>query len=251
MASVGASNMSMWDKSIRALDWLAIVPTLLLAMMTLWVASYPIVDTASWIFVGAAWSFVAIIWAVSVAATTNDSGGRALALVLLVCAAASIPFFGFSFVLLAFLGLVGLVAAVLVGLALLAGIVLLSRPRRVAWLAAPAIVLVMFAVIASGVPRLSRLVGAEPALTSFAKSLQQGQGQPLPAYFDEGLSVGSIPVYAVYDNSGGLLLVTGYVGALDDYEAGLAYFPSGAPADGSRYEHLRGDWYRWYSCCSD
>ena len=143
-------------------------------------------------------------------ATTNDSGSRALALILLVGAVGSIPFFGFSFLLLAFFGVVGLAAAVLVGLALLAGIVLLSRPRRVAWLVAPAIVLVMFAVIATGVPRLTRLAVAEPALTSFAQSLQQGQGSPLPAYFDDGLSVGSIPIYAAYNSSGGLLFVTGY-----------------------------------------
>ena len=251
MPFAGASHWQMWDKSIRALDWLAIVTTALMAVVTLWAASYPVVDTAAQIFAGAAWSFVAIVWIVSVAATTNDTGSRALALVLLVGAVASIPFFGFSFLLLAFLGAVGLAAAVVAGLALLASIVLLSRPRRVAWLVAPAIVLVMFAVIASGVPRLARLAVAEPALVSFAQSLQQSQGSPLPVYFDEGLSVGSIPIYAAYNESGGLLFVTGYVGMLDDYEAGLAYFPDGAPADGSRYEHLLGDWYRWYSCCSD
>ena len=139
----------------------------------------------------------------------------------------------------------------LFGVALLAGIVVSLAPRRLAWLVAPAIVLVMFAVIATGVPRLTRLAVAEPELTSFAQSLQQRQGSSLPAYFDAGLSVGSITIYAAYNESGGVLLVTGYVGMLDDYEAGLAYFPDGASVDGSRYEHLLGNWYRWYSCCAD
>ena len=39
----------MWDKGIRPLDWLAIVPTVPLAVVTLWAASYPIVDTAFWL----------------------------------------------------------------------------------------------------------------------------------------------------------------------------------------------------------
>lgn len=240
-----------WDKSVGPLDAVAIVLTALLAVVTLWVASYPIVDSSAWIFGGMAWSVVAITWAVSVVATATTRESRALALILLIGAVASIPFAGISLLLVSAFGRIGLAGAVVLGLAILAGVVVLSTPRRVAWLVAPTIVLIMCAVLVVGVPRVARLALAESDLTSFAQSVQ-GDGTSLPAYFDAGISVGSIPIYAVYTASGGLLFVTGYVGMLDDDEAGLAYFPHGAPTDdGAQYDHLYGNWYRWYSCCSD
>jgi hypothetical protein len=236
----------MWDRSIRAGDWLAIGPTLFLAGLTVWAASYPIVDTGAWLFGGFAWSVVAIAWSAVLLATVNDGASRAAALILLVGSIVANPFAaGFSLLFLAFTGTLGLAAMFLVGLGLLAVIIVRSRPPRLAWIVAPAIVLVMFVVLISGAPRLARLAWSEPALTSYAEAATTGQ-RALPAYYDDGLNLGAIPIYAAYNDWGGLHLVTGYVGMLDDDEAGLAYFPGGPPSNGLRYEHLLGAWYRWF-----
>jgi len=235
-----------WDKRIRGVDWLAVGPTIFLAGLTIWASSYPIVDTGAWLFGGFAWSVVAIIWCAVLLATVNDSGSRVAALILLVGAIVANPFAaGLSLLFLLLTGAFGLAAIFLVGLALLAVIIVRSRPRRLAWLVAPAIVLVMFGVLISTSPRLARLALSEPALTSYAEAATTGQ-RALPAYYDDGLDLGAIPIYAAYNDWGGLHLVTGYVGILDDDEAGLAYFPGGPPSNGLRYEHLLGAWYRWF-----
>ncbi|MEP7379097.1 MAG: hypothetical protein ABI725_05980 [Chloroflexota bacterium] len=243
-ADVSGRQMGVWDKRIRGMDWLAIAPAIVLAGLTIWTASYPIVDTAAWLFGGFAWSIIGIIWSGVLLATVNDRGSRAAAVVLLGGAIVANPFAaGFSLLFFAFTGTFGLAAVFLTGLALLGVIVVRSRPRRLAWIVAPAIVLVMFGVLMTNAPRLARLAMSEPALTNYAESARTGE---LPAYYDGGLNVGAIPIYAAYNEWGGLHLVTGYVGILDDDEAGIAYFPSGLPTNGIRYEHLLGPWYRWY-----
>lgn len=240
----GASHSQMWDKRIRGLDWSAIAPAFILAGLTLWAASYPIVDTLAWILGGFAWSVVAIVWSGVLLATVHDRASRAAAVLLLVGSIVANPLAaGFSMLFLGFTGAYGLAAMVVAGLALLAVIVVRSRPRRLAWLVAPAIVLVMFGVLITGAPRLARLAVSEHELTNFAQSAIAGE---LPAYYDEGVSVGGIPICAAYNDWGGLHLVTGYVGILDDDEAGLAYFPNGPPSNGLIYEHLLGPWYRWF-----
>lgn len=236
----------MWDWSVRLLDWLVIAPALLLACLTLWTASYPIVDTAAWWEGVLAWALVASGWSARLLATVRDGISRNAAQVLLVGSVVSIPIFTVGFMFLALAGTVGLVIPVLVGVGIFLVIVANSRPRRLAWFVVPAITLVMLGILATGLPRLVRMATAEPELTAFAQSVTSGGHGQLPTDFDHGLSVGTIPIYGAYDDWGGLHLVTGYVGVLNDDEAGLAYFPGGPPANDFRYEHLLGAWYRWF-----
>jgi len=235
-----------WDRRIDVLDWLVIGATLLLAGLTLWAWSYPIPGGDAFLFGGIAWSIVAIAWATSVLATTSEKSALWASLLLLVGAVASFPFFGISLVVIGLGGTVGFGLMVMIGLGLLAVVVITSRVKRVAWLVSPVVVLAMFTVMYTAWPRLARMAVAEPALTGFAQTVDPNATLNYPMWFDDGLSVGSIPVYEAYVRHGGVHLVTGFVGILGDDNAGIAYFPDGAPAADSPYEHLVGSWYRWY-----
>jgi len=235
-----------WDRRINAFDWLVIGATLLLAGLTLWAWSYPVPGTDVFLFGGIGWSILAIAWAASVLATTIDTAARWASLGLVVGAVASFPLFGISLVVIGLGGIVGFALMVLIGLGLLGVVVATSRVRRVTWLAGPLIVLAMLTVVFTGLPRLGRMAVAEPALTQFAQTVDPHATLDYPMWFDDGFSVGSVPVYEAYVSRGGVHLVTGFVGILGDDSAGIAYFPTGAPAADPPYEHLVGDWYRWY-----
>jgi hypothetical protein len=235
-----------WDRKVNAFDWLVIGATLLFAALTLWAWSYPVPGTDVFLFAGIGWSVLAIAWAASVLATTIDTSARWASLGLVVGAVASFPLFGFSLVVIDLSGTVGFGLMLLIGLGLLAVVVAMSFIKRVVWPVAPVVVLAMFAVMFTGLPSLARMTFAEPALNEFAQTFDPNATSEYPMWFDDGLSVGSIPVYEAFVSRGGLHLVTSFVGILGDDNAGIAYFPNGAPRADPPYEHLVGAWYRWY-----
>lgn len=109
------------------------------------------------------------------------------------------------------------------------------------WFVAPVIVVASAALVLSGVPGSLRFAAAEPELTRYVLSLDQGAEVP---DYDEPVLVAGIPVFEVIRQDGQVLLVTGFIGILGDDPAGLAYVPAGTP-DGVGWEHIRGPWYSW------
>lgn len=237
--------MATWDRRIDALDWLAVAPTIALAALTIWAASYPVPGTDAYIVGGIAWSLAGILWSVTLVAQARDTRARVAAILLLVGALMANPLVGLFFFVFVFVGSVGLIAALAIGALLLGVVIMSSRPRRLAWLIAPAVVVGTLALMYSGAPRLARMALAERELTEFAGRVDPSATAEFPVYFDDPVVVGSIPVYEAFVADGRVHLVTGYVGLLADYPAGIAYAPRAALGNDPRYQHMVGDWYRW------
>jgi hypothetical protein len=218
----------------------------LLAVLTLWAASFPIVGTDFFLFGGLAWWLLAVLWSARVSATADEGLVRAAALLLLIGTIASMPLFGISLMVIIIAGLIGAGAMAMTAAALFAIVVIKSRVRRVAWPIAPAIVAITLAVSLSGIPRLARLVAAEPELTTFVQGVasETGRGER-SQYFDDPVVVGSMPVYEVFERHGLVHLVTGHVGIMADDGAGIAYSPDRSLRS-PLYDHLFGPWYRWF-----
>jgi hypothetical protein len=235
----------MWSRRISTVDWVIIAVTAVLAALTLYAASYPVVGSDAFLLLNLAWSLPAIALSLSLLGSAEDMIARAAAAALLVGSVASVAFLGFSLFVLILFGSIGIAAAAALAIALFAVVVVRSPNRCIAWLVAPSIVLVTLALLITGLPRMTRLWLAEPALTAYAEQIEGGGMVELPAYFDEPVSVGGIPIYEIYVEGGHLHFVTDYVGILADDGAGLAYLPSGAPEADPPYDHLPGPWYRW------
>jgi hypothetical protein len=240
-----------WRRDIDKLEWFTLASSLVLAGASVWAASFPIVSADAWFIGEFAWSLVATLWAIDLLATVDDSSNRGLSLALLLLGLVANPVLVVGALLVGIGGTIGLAFGVALGSCIFAAIAIREPQRRLGWLLAPVVVLSMFAIIATGVPRSIRMQVDEPALTRFAQDVVTGTGPTLPAYFDVGLMIGSIPIYAAYDYDGALRLVTAEVGYLGDSDAELAYFPDANPPPEGRYEHLVGAWYRWSSNSGD
>lgn len=106
---------------------------------------------------------------------------------------------------------------------------------------APVIVVAATAIVISGVPQAMRFAAAEPELTRYVQSLDQGAAVP---GYDDAVVVGGIPIFEVIREDGQILLVTGFIGILGDDPSGLAYTLDGPPV-GVGGDHISGPWYRW------
>ena len=232
-----------WSRSSSRLDRRVIALTIVLAIVTLWFASGPVLSTYRFYVLALLWPLAGIAWAVSLIGAVQRGASLGAAIVLLFGAGATI--FGWTpIVLIVLFGAGAAVAALVVGLGLLGLILMLERPRRLAWVIAPAIVLVTVGVAVSGAPRLARFALSEPALTAFAGELLEPTSDATPGE-RRGVWLGAIRVRRAFVRDGCAYLVTASVGVLADSPAGLAYCPNGPPAARFPYEPVSGQWYRW------
>jgi hypothetical protein len=236
----------MWSKQVGRLDWVVIAVTAALAVVTVYAASFPVVGTDAFYLLMFGWPLPAIGWSLLLLRSADHPTGRATSAALLVGSILSVPLSGLSLFVVFLAGWMGIGLVVVAGLALFGVVVAHARHRRIAWLAAPTIVVLTLVLLYTGLPSLIRVSLAEPALTAYAEQIERGEAVQELWYGDDPISVGGIPIYEVYRNRGHVQLVTGYVGILADDGAGLAYLPSGLPDADPRYEHLVGPWYRWY-----
>lgn len=232
-----------WSRSSSRLDRRVIALTVVLAIVTLWFASGPVLSTARFYALAVLWPLGGIAWAVSLIGSVQRGVSLGAAIVLLFGAGATI--FGWTpFVLVLLFGAGAGVAALVVGLGLLGLILLLERPRRIAWVVAPAIVLATVGLAFSGAPRLARFALSEPALAEFAAELLEPASGASPGE-RRGVWLGAIRVRRAFVRDGCAHLVTASVGVLADSPAGLAYCPNGPPVARFPYEPVSGQWYRW------
>jgi hypothetical protein len=233
----------MWSRRVAVIDLVAIVPTGLLALVTAWYGSAPVMGGGGFFLLTMAWAMVAIAWSLTLLASVTDEISRGAAL-LLVIGSVVILVPGPLLLLLIVAGPYGVLVGLAVAVGLFGTVVYRSPARRIGWLVAPAIVAVTLVALVSGVPRLVRMAYAEPHLTAYAQAYARDHGLEPSADWDYiQMEIGSIPVDAVFIEGGYVHLVTDYVGLMDDVGAGLAYVPGGA--GNPRYQHIVGDWYRW------
>ena len=233
-----------WSHAVGRVDLLVIAATIACALLTLWFASAPVTGTKRLMLLAILWPPVGVAWAFSVARAATHEASRLSAILLLVGFAAT--FLGFLPAAVTFVvGPGPAVIAVLLALALFAVILALERPRRIAWLVAPAIVLSSTGLAISEVPRSVRFTAAEPELTRFAmQTLDSASGDGAVAM--EPASISGVEVRRAFVRGGCVHLVTAQVGFLGSGPAGLAYCPNG-PATGPReYDPMSGSWYRWW-----
>jgi hypothetical protein len=232
-----------WSRYSNRLDRLVIAITIGLAMLTLWFASAPVVSTARFSVLAVLWPLTGIAWAISLIGSVQRGPSLGAAILLLFGAGATI-FGSTPMVLILLFGAGAAVAGLVAGLGLFGLILVLERPRRIAWVVAPAIVLTTVGLAFSGVPRVARFALAEPALTAFAVDLLEGTSGAAPGE-RRGVWVGVLRVRRVFVRDGCAHLVTANVGILGDSPAGLAYCPNGPSGGRFPSEPFSGHWYRW------
>jgi hypothetical protein len=227
---------SRWSTRTEWFDWIVLSATMLLALMTIWVGSSIVRGTWDFLIVSSLWGAVGMAWSVTVLLRTTDRVARFAVWALLVASLLTMFVIG-SVVILIFS------SWIVMGLLVVVPVVLLvrQRPIRLVWLVAPTLVAVTGALVFSSVPRSARFALAEAELSGYVQSLDQGAGSPS---YDEPITVGGLPVYEVVQEEGQVLLVTGFIGILDDDPAGLAFVPVGTPV-GVGWEHIRGPWFTW------
>jgi hypothetical protein len=233
----GVGNSSRWSTRAEWFDWSVLSATILLALITIWVGSSIVRGTWDLLTVSMLWGAVGVAWSVTVLMRTTDHVARFAVWALLVGSLLTLFVIG-PVVILIFSAwvVIGLLVVVPVGLLLVR-----QRPIRLMWLVGPGIVVATAALVLSGVPRWARFAVAEAEVTGYVQGLDQGTR--LLSY-DDPITVGGLPVYEVVREEGQVLLVTGYIGILDDDPAGLAFVPEGRPV-GVGWEHIRGPWYMW------
>jgi hypothetical protein len=229
-------GQSRWSTRAEWFDWFVLSATILLAVITIWVASSIIRGAWDFLTVGLLWGAVGVAWTLTVLIRTTDRVAG-FAVWALVVSLLTVFVLG-PVVILIFSASVAIGLLVVVPLGLL---LLRQRPIRLVWLVAPAIVVATAALVLSGVPRSARFAVAEAELTGYVQSLDQGTRS---ASYDDPITVGGLPVYEVVREEGQVLLVMGFIGILDDDPAGLAFVPEGTPV-GVGWEHIRGPWYMW------
>jgi hypothetical protein len=113
-------------------------------------------------------------------------------------------------------------------------------------LIAPLLVVIIAALVFSGLPRRALVALNDRALTDFVAAAERGEIQSPPDWnYDDPLAVGGVPVYWFERHGGTTHLVTGFTGS--DTPAGLVRLPDGGrPRADFRYEHVHGAWYRWF-----
>jgi hypothetical protein len=243
LAALSEPAGTTWSRSANRLDRVVIALTIVLAVVTLWFASGPVLSTARFYALAVLWPLMGMAWAISLMSSVQRGASLGAAIVLVFGAGATI-LGSVPFVLIVLFGAGAVVAALVAGLGLLGLILVLERPRRIAWLIAPAIVLATLGLAFSGAPRLARFALAEPALTPFASEVLEGATGAEPSA-RRGVWVGPIRVRRVFVRDGCAYLVTASVGVLADSPGGLAYCPNGPPAARFSYAPVSGDWYRW------
>jgi hypothetical protein len=229
-----------WSTRAEWFDWLIVGATTVLAAVTVWVGSSVVRGMWDYIFVSLGWAIVGAAWAVTLMLRTTDRVARFAALALFVGTLVTFVMFG-PVTLLVFSSpsdWIGIGVLLVVPVAL---ILVLQRPVRIVWFVAPMIVVAAAALVLSGIPRSMRFAAAEPELTRYVQSLDQGAAEP---GYDDPVVVGGIPVFEVTREDGQILLVTGFIGILGDDPSGLAYAPDGPPV-GVSSDHITGPWYRW------
>jgi hypothetical protein len=229
-----------WSTRAEWFDWLVVAASVVLATITVWVGSSVVRGMTDHILVSLGWAVVGAAWAITLLLRTTDRVARFAILALFVGALVTVAVFGPIALLISsspsgWIG-IGVLLAIPVALVLI-----LQRPFRLIWFVAPVIVVAVTAIVLSGVPQAMRFAVAEPDLTRFVQALDQGAATPND---DEPVVVGGIPVFDVTREDGQILLVTGFIGILDDDPSGLAYAPDGPPV-GVSSDHITGPWYRW------
>lgn len=221
-------------------DWVVLGATVVLAALSVWIGSSVVRGMWDYILVSLLWAMVGAAWSATVLLRTTDRVARIGVVALLIGSLITVMMFGPVTALIysdrTDWLVVGLLVIVPVGL-----ILVRQRPIRLVWFVAPVIVVASAALVLSGVPGSLRFAAAEPELTRYVLSLDQGAEVP---DYDEPVLVAGIPVFEVIRQDGQVLLVTGFIGILGDDPAGLAYVPAGTP-DGVGWEHIRGPWYGW------
>ena len=232
-----------WSRYSSRLDRRVMALTIVLAIVTLWFASGPVLSTYRFYLLALLWPLAGIAWAVSLIGSVQRGASLGAAIVLLFGAGTTI--LGWTpFVLILLFGAGAAVGALVVGLGLLGLILILERPRRIAWVVAPAIVLATLGLAFSGVPRLARFAISEPALTAYAAELLEPTSRAT-ARERRGVWLGGLRVRRAFVREGCAFLVTASVGVLADSPAGLAYCPNGPPAARFPSEPVFGHWYHW------
>jgi len=148
----------MKPRRIYGIDPASAALTLVLAVLSIYAASFPVVDAIFFILFVLAWPFAALLWAITLLVpSVADSTNRAfsvLTAVLMALTAGSVLFLGF----------LALPIALLVASLTIVGYVVAARrrARRVGWSISPVIVIATIALLYAGIPRQVRFGLAEP-----------------------------------------------------------------------------------------
>jgi len=113
-------------------------------------------------------------------------------------------------------------------------------------LVAPVLVVLIAALTFSGLPRRALVAWNDRQLSDLVAAADAGHIASPPDWNrDRPISVGGVPVYWFERHAGTTHLISGFVGS--DTPAGLVRLPDGElQSTGFRYEHIHGDWYRWF-----
>lgn len=232
-----------WSRTATRWDWALLAVTIAMATYTIWVESVPVVDSPDGLLLGLVWPVIGLVWAIRLFESVRRRRSRVAAGLLALGAFAT---FGgvLIFVVDILFGDVAVLLAFAAG-TLVFGFVLWSeRPRRLSWLMAPAVVVVTLIAIGTGIPAAVRFSIGSSDLSAYAQSYL-GVPPATPPTPDQPVEVGSVRIYDVELYDGCVHLTTAYVGVLGDYPAGLAFCPSGAPANRLSYVQIQGEWFRW------
>lgn len=231
---------SRWSTQSEWFDWLVLAATGALAALTVWVGSSVVRGMWDYIFVSLLWSVVGAAWCATVLVRTTDIVARLAMAALILGSILTVAMFGPITALVLWIPSDWFAVSMLVVVPLTLFLVK-QRPIRLVWFVAPGTVMVAVAIVLSGVAAAARFAAAEPELTRYVQSLNQGAAMP---DYNQPITVGGVPVVEVLHEGGQTLLVTGFIGILGDDPAGLAFVPDGRPV-GVDWQHINGPWYRW------